>query len=314
MSRNLDPSEVVITAEHRRFAEFCDACRRYAYIGLCYGPPGVGKTISARYYANWDQIEAYVPFRAASGPGPIALLGSDTVFYTPKVVHSPKQIEQALARWRLRLHAIPLEVLHYEEEKALERAKKQDRPKRLALDRACAARTKQLSVPPPEIEWMSEQVDELYAQKRADTPDPTTLLMIDEADRLKTVGLEQVRAIFDQGGVGMVLIGMPGLEKRLSRYPQLYSRVGFVHEFHPLTANAVRELFEHHWLPAGVTLPNGLNDEEVMATVIRITGGNFRLLHRLLIQIARLVEINALSQITREVVETARESLVIGVV
>ena len=60
--------------------------------------------------------------------------------------------------------------------------------------------------------------------------------------------------------------------------------------------------------------PNGLNDEEVMVTMIRITGGNFRLLHRLLTQIARLVEINALSQITREVVETARESLVIGVV
>jgi len=76
----------------------------------------------------------------------------------------------------------------------------------------------------------------------------------------------------------------------------------------------VRELFETHWLPSGVTLPSGLNDAEVMATVIRITGGNFRLLHRLLTQMARLVEINALSQITREVVETARESLVIGVV
>jgi hypothetical protein len=45
-----------------------------------------------------------------------------------------------------------------------------------------------------------------------------------------------------------------------------------------------------------------------------MTGGNFRLLHRLLAQIARLVEINALSRVTREVVEAARESLVIGVV
>ena len=42
--------------------------------------------------------------------------------------------------------------------------------------------------------------------------------------------------------------------------------------------------------------------------------GNFRLLHRLLTQIARVVEINALTQVTKEVVETARESLVIGTV
>jgi hypothetical protein len=41
---------------------------------------------------------------------------------------------------------------------------------------------------------------------------------------------------------------------------------------------------------------------------------NFRLLHRLLTQIARVVEINALTQVTREVVETARESLVIGTI
>jgi hypothetical protein len=139
------------------------------------------------------------------------------------------------------------------------------------------------------------------------------LVIIDEADRLKVSALEQVRAIFDQGGIGVVFIGMPGIEKRLSRYPQLYSRVGFVHAFRPLSVTQVRKLLQQRWVPSGVALPQeGVADEDALAAIIRVTGGNFRLLHRLLTQIARLVEINALQTVTSEVVEAARESLVIG--
>jgi hypothetical protein len=127
------------------------------------------------------------------------------------------------------------------------------------------------------------------------------------------MALEQVRDIFDHGGIGLVLVGMPGMEKRLSRYPQLYSRVGFVHAFRPLSAAEVRQLLQHKWLPSGVVFPEeGWADEEVLAAIIRMTGGNFRLLHRLITQIARLMAINAMQQVTGQVVETARESLVIG--
>jgi hypothetical protein len=49
-----------------------------------------------------------------------------------------------------------------------------------------------------------------------------------------------------------------------------------------------------------------------MAAIMRITSGNFRLVSRLFNQIERVLRINELHAITKEVVEAARESLVIG--
>lgn len=142
---------------------------------------------------------------------------------------------------------------------------------------------------------------------------PVRLLLVDEADRLKVASLEQLRDLFDRSDIGLVLIGMPGIEKRLARYPQLYSRVGFVHAFRSLRAEEVRRLLGECWPELGVALPAaGIADQEAIAAIIRVTGGNFRLLRRVLSQIERILGINELQAVTAAVVEAARESLVIG--
>jgi DNA transposition AAA+ family ATPase len=265
------PPEFLITKEYRRFAEFCDACRRDRYIGVCHGSAGVGKTLSARYYAHWDQLQPLLGLEpllrdhVSNLERPAELASWRTIVYTPAVLVSPKRVEREIGRlcsllnWRIEA------ALHPDEE-----------------------------LPPP-------------------TQAYTELILIDEADRLKVLPLEQVRDLYDQTGVGVVLIGMPGLEKRLARYPQLYSRVGFVHHFRSLSSVELQFILAHKWQQLGLTLsPDDFDDVEVMASIARITNGNFRLVQRLFSQMERIMQINELSRITEGVVQAAQESLVIG--
>ncbi len=145
------------------------------------------------------------------------------------------------------------------------------------------------------------------------TPRYVDLLVVDEADRLSAPALEHLRDRFDRRPLGLLLIGMPGIDKRLSRYPQLYSRIGFGHQYRPLGDDELAFVLSRHWRKLGLTLDLAdFTDAQAVAAVGRITRGNFRLVHRLFVQIERVLRINDLTVITSEVVETARSTLVIG--
>nr|WP_244306177.1 AAA family ATPase [Bacillus cereus] len=139
------------------------------------------------------------------------------------------------------------------------------------------------------------------------------LIIVDEIDLLKLQTLEILRDIYDQNDVGMVFIGMQGIEKRLSRYPQLYSRVGFSHEFKKLTPTEMHHILEYKWKEIGLSVSyEDFEDYDAVNRIIKLSNGNFRLVQRIFTQIDRIMEINNLDKITTEVIDTARDSLVIG--
>ena len=55
------------------------------------------------------------------------------------------------------------------------------------------------------------------------TADYIELLVIDESERLTATAVEHLRDQYDRGDHGLLFIGMPGIEKTFSRYPQLYT-------------------------------------------------------------------------------------------
>lgn len=71
-------------------------------------------------------------------------------------------------------------------------------------------------------------------------------------------------------------------------------------------------MLESRWAPTGVTLPDEQLLPEVIASLVRMSVGNFRLLTRLPTQIERVLSVNDLQLVSNAVVEAARDSLVIG--
>lgn len=263
----------IATKEHRRFAEFADAVRRQHTIGICYGQAGIGKTLSARRYANWHKaenlIEQWGPRDDSDFQIYAALARARTVFYTPAVLTSPKQIHAELEHISTRVS--------------------------ICVDQHLEKIGKKTGPP-------------------TRTGKHVELLIIDESERLNATALELLRDRYDRDNIALILIGMPGIEKWFSRYAQLYSRVGFAHEYRPLAQEELNFVLERRWHKLGQTLdPEDFTDAQAIAAVARITRGNFRLIDRLFTQIERVMKINELNTITDDVIEAARSTLVIGI-
>jgi DNA transposition AAA+ family ATPase len=274
-----DPStrgRFVSTRGHRRFESFCDDVARYRCIGVCVGPAGVGKTASARRHTRWDVIEPRYPRFSHTEKPPSEVATVRSVFYTPPVVSRPRLIASEVEARRNLVNWFAAVA---------------------SQDEADGSGTKDLD----RRDGLPEEQDRMR------------LLVVDEANWLKMPDLEQLRSMHDREGFGLVLVGMPGLEKSLARYPQLYSRVGFVHRYAPLGAEETEAVVAEHAGAFGLSLPpEAFADRSGVSALVRESRGNFRLLEKLLQQCERVVRINGLSAVDARVVDAARNALTFG--
>jgi DNA transposition AAA+ family ATPase len=264
-------NEFITTKEYKRFAEFCNACKVESYIGLCYGPAGVGKSMAAYHFAKWEIVERELKSKSQNfmdykHPS-VVIDDFDTVLYLPEVTNSPNAVRHQVINLICDFEFLVSQSIH------------RDKPD----------------------DWL-----ELVRER-------VKLLIIDEADRLQSKSLEQIRDFYDRHKIAVIFIGMPGIEKRLVRFPQLYSRIGFAHAYKPLCEEETAFIIKNHLHVFGISMnTDDFTDQEAIAAITRITQGNFRLINRLLKQATRIMKVNQLSSIRKEVIDAARECLVIG--
>lgn len=284
-----NPQNFVATKSYRRFGEMCDACRRACVVGLGYGPPGTGKTESAKQYAQWRLFKPFLPESLITFTGRSAM---DGMYPYRPFTFASVPLDTAIQECRTVFYTPPVSASVARLEKEV-----------LSLFAAFSYLI--------EAAMQGHQGREEFLVTRRFSH-VIELLIVDEANRLKDAGLELMRDLADRGEFGLVLLGMPGLEKRLMRAPQLYSRVGFAHEMEPLSDDETRDFLEKRWSHRVKPSSDDFTDKEAVAAVLRITGGNLRLIDRLMTQVEYVLLANQLQVVTQEVVETARQNLIIG--
>src|SRR5277367_4697647 len=88
----MNKNNFFVTAQYKRFVEFCSSCQKNKYIGVCYGKPGVGKTESAKHYANWHTIEPLLGNPQRNKKYVKDVINCSTAFYTPDVSVTAKRL------------------------------------------------------------------------------------------------------------------------------------------------------------------------------------------------------------------------------
>lgn len=90
------------TESCKQFSELCDLCRDQCTIGLAWGRPGVGKTETARRFANWSDVEPNVQTISRPLVRPEKLVNCNAIYYLPSITTSAPRLRAELTGLRIK--------------------------------------------------------------------------------------------------------------------------------------------------------------------------------------------------------------------
>lgn len=135
------------------------------------------------------------------------------------------------------------------------------------------------------------------------------MIIVDEAHRLRPKTFSEIRDIFDQLEIAVVLVGTDRLDAVIRRDEQVYNRFMACYRFHRLSTEQLGEttaIWEAHVL--NLPQPSNLTDEKMQVLLGKATGGYLGLLDRILREAAILalergqsnISCTLLNQVTAE--------------
>jgi len=128
------------------------------------------------------------------------------------------------------------------------------------------------------------------------------LLMIDEAEHLPYGTLEYVRRIHDKTGIGIILCGLPRLEKNIKGYKESYlqlsSRIQLVTRLKHLTEEDVEAYLESRFEKY---------DSECVSTLMDFSNKNCRIMANLCKLSTESMSHKSISKLSKEVLDIARK-------
>ena len=262
MTNSIGKSTFIDTRQHERFVDFCNACRRNRYIGICTGRSGVGKTRSAEAYANWHVIEPLLNEAVSRIPCPPPKLETCyTAIYTPDVSCTVKRVESGLALLRNRFDELIKHSMCWHN---------------------------------PE-EWYRTQRQRFLE-----------VLIVDKAQRLPLKCLEVIADFGKKHGIGIVLIGLPGFDRRIRNYQPIDNYVGFYHVFNTPRTEELRAILEARWQCPEITF-----EDSAVQLLQKVTNSNIQKLVNINAEMSRVCELSSVTIITPDLVTLASKTLLL---